>query len=55
MKKLKWILRIIGILFFAFPFVFIAFGMPNPAFLLIGMVGAILFMASFTIIVKKDK
>lgn len=49
MMKIKWIMRIAGILLFLFPFVLIAFGMPNTAFLLVGMIGAILFLASFTI------
>lgn len=48
--KFKWPLRILGIAMFAFPFVSIAFGYPNTSFLLIGMVGAVLFIASFTFV-----
>lgn len=46
--KIKWTLRIVGILLFLLPFVLIALGTANTGFLLIGMIGAGSFIASFT-------
>lgn len=50
--KLKWFLRILGILMFAFPYVMFIYGVKNTSYLFIGMLGAVFFIASFTILRK---
>lgn len=52
MIKLKWVLRILGILMFAFPYVTFIYNIKNTSYLFIGLLGAVFFIASFTILRK---